>query len=112
MRHDSRTALLCHEYLHKTYASDRFDLSEVKEPDLVLEKYKELGRAHEIKVLEFLKSLQLRIEDLHSVTDWRDREIATARLLLSDEIDIILGASIGEICELEIARLRGTSGRR
>ena len=98
-RLDARTALECHEYLHKTYAPKRFDLSRAVEDDEVIKEYKRQGILHEEKVKDFLRSLPLRIV---TISEDQGDEVAqelTAKALLDAEIDIILGAHIGAHCE-------------
>lgn len=107
MRLDSRSALLCHEYLHKTYAPLRFDLSGRREEDPLLREFKLLGKAHEDRVIGFILGLSLEIANIGVAQSRENREIATAHALVSPTVQIIIGSRIGEICEREIARLRG-----
>lgn len=107
MRLHSRTALLCHEYLHKTHAPQLFDIDWDMEESEIIKEFKRQGQIHEETVIDYLLSLEgIRIQDLRNVSG---REHATAVALLSSDVDIILGAYIGDECEKEICRARGTS---
>ena len=55
IRHDSRTAIYCHELLHKKYAPNAFPGLTPDEPDPVFEQFKELGFTHEAKAITALK---------------------------------------------------------
>jgi len=107
MRHDSRTALACHEYLHKSLAPSRFDLSNIVTSDPLPDALKKAGIAYEQSVIEYLKTLNLRLEILDSSYPDNLWERGTARALMNPEIDIIYRASIGEFCEAELAKLQG-----
>lgn len=107
MRLHSRTALLCHEYLHKTYAPSRFNFEELIEENEVAAELKRLGIDHEETVIQ-----ALLIESDLNIIDLRNRrngEEETARALLKGDSDIILGAILGEVCEAEIARTLGVT---
>ena len=99
MRLEARTALYCHEYLHKTYAPNRFDLTYRIEVDPVVDEFKNLGIAHEEKVKEYLKSLNLRIKEIDIQQSDHDWQKESAEALLSDDYDLIFGANISDITE-------------
>ena len=106
MRHNSRTVFACHEYLHKTFAPSRFDLSLLIVEDSFSEALKAAGITHEESVLEYLKSLNLKLEVLDTSYPNNHWERNTARAMMNPDIDIIYGASIGEYCEVELAKLQ------
>lgn len=107
MRNDSRTALACHEYLHKSFAPSRFDLSTIITSDPLPDALKKAGIEHEQSVIEYLKTLNLRLEILDSSYPDNLWERSTARALMNPDLDIIYRASIGEFCEAELAQLQG-----
>ena len=107
MRNDSRTALACHEYLHKSLAPSRFDLSTIITSDPLPDALKKAGIEHEQSVIEYLKTLDLKLEILDSSYPDNLWERSTARALMNPDIDIIYRASIGEFCEAELAQLQG-----
>ena len=107
MRHDSRTALVCHEYLHKKLAPSRFDLSKIITSDPLPDALKKAGIAYEQSVIDYLKTLNLRLEILDSSYPDNLWERATARAMMNPNIDIIYRASIGQFCEAELATLQG-----
>lgn len=99
MRLDARTALECHEYLHKSNAPKRFDLSGAIAEDPIVAEYKRQGLLHEEKVKDFLRTLPLKVVTITDDQGDHAAQELTARALLDPTIDIILGAHIGEICE-------------
>ena len=107
MRHDSRTAYACHEYLHKKFAPSRFDLAAIITSDPLPDALKKAGVEHEKVVIEYLKSLNLKLEILDSSYPDNLWERDTARAMMNSDIDIIYRASIGEYCEAELAKLQG-----
>ena len=107
MRHDSRTAYACHEYLHKKFAPSRFDLAAIITSDPLPDALKKAGVEHEQDVIEYLKTLHLRLEILDSSYPDNLWERDTARAMMNPDIDIIYRASIGEYCEAELAKLQG-----
>ncbi len=107
MRHDSRTAFACHEYLHKVYAPSCFDFSKIVKTDPLPEALKRAGMEYEQRVVEFLKTLNLKMEILDSSYPDNLWERATARAMMNPDIDIIYRPSIGEFFEVELAKLQG-----
>ena len=99
MRLEARTALYCHEYLHKTFAPNQFDLTYRIEVDPVVDEFKNLGIEHEEKVKEYLQSLNLRIKDIDIQQSDHDWQKESAEALLSDDYDLIFGANISDITE-------------
>ena len=55
-RLDSRTAIYCHELLHKKYAPNAFPGLTPDAPDPVIEEFKNLGFSHEAKAIKALKA--------------------------------------------------------
>jgi predicted RecB family nuclease len=107
MRLHSRSALLCHEYLHKTYAPSRFEFEEVIQENEVAVELKRLGIEHEEAVIQdLLLRSNLNFVDLRNRSR---REEETAKALFSDDVDVILGASIGDTCEAEIVCILGVA---
>ena len=99
MRLEARTALYCHEFLHKTFAPNRFDLTYRIEVDPVVDEFKNLGIAHEDKVKEYLRTLNLRIKEIDIQQTDHDWQKETADTLLSEDYDLIFGANISDITE-------------
>lgn len=106
MRHHSRTVFTCHEYLHKTLAPSRFDLSLRITDDPFSEALKTAGIDYEETVLAYLKSLDLKLEILDKSLSNQSWEQNTARAMMNPNIDVIYGASIGDYCERELAKLQ------
>lgn len=106
MRHNSRTVFACHEYLHKTLAPSRFDLSLRITDDPFSEALKKAGIDYEETVLGYLKSLNLKLKILDTSLSIQLWEQNTARAIMNPDIDIIYGASIGDYCEKELAKLQ------
>jgi len=106
MRLDSRIALYCHEYLHKTHAPSLFDLSKViTEDDPIIAELKIQGKKHEARVVSYLCSLSPKVHQISG--EWLSGEAQkkTAQMMLDENIDVILGSYIGDICEQELASL-------
>ena len=107
-RLDSRAALYCHEYLHKKYAPKRFPGVDEIELKGIAELLAEAGNKFEKKVLEKLED-QLGPSSRFLRIDKNDDSLAqllTAKALTGDKYDFIYGASIAEIAEKEIAKIR------
>lgn len=105
LRLDSRAALQCHELLHKLNAPSRFDLGERIADDPLSKALKEAGIAYEKEVLEFLASTTLRIFNVETGLGDSIRESETAFGLLSDDFDLIVGASFGLHIEDSLRKL-------
>ena len=56
MRHEARTALYCHEYLHKKFAPNRFDLTLQTKEDPIADEYKKMGDLHEAHVIAYIRN--------------------------------------------------------
>ena len=106
MRHNSRTVFACHEYLHKTLASNCFDLTLRITEDAFSDALKTAGIDHEQTVLDYMISLKLKLEILDTSLSNQLWEVNTAKAMMNPETDIIYGASIGEHCEYELAKLQ------
>ena len=109
MRFDARTALYCPEYLHKTHAPKRFDLSLrlLEGENKIADEYKRLGGVHEDKVLKKIRDTELSVVQIDLSQSFESREIQTAKALLRTDVDMILGASIGEETENELKKTLG-----
>jgi predicted RecB family nuclease len=109
VRLDSRAALLCHELLHKINAPSRFDLSSRIKDDPLPKALKEAGIKYEIEVLKVLDETSLRIFKVQTGMGDSVRESETAVALLSNDVDIIIGASFGQYLEAAL-RKQGHDG--
>jgi predicted RecB family nuclease len=103
LRLDSRTAIYCHEFLHKKYAPNSFPGLKPDEPNDVVEEFKKQGFVHEERVLKSLATsvsgLFVIDQSLHS----SDIQRETARALLNPDVFVIAGGYISEIAEKELA---------
>lgn len=106
LRHNSRTVFACHEYLHKTLAPKCFDLSLRITNDPFSKALQAAGIDYEDFVLDYLISLNLKLEILDTSVPNKLWEQNSARAMMDNDIEIIYGASIGEHCEVELARLQ------
>ena len=109
MRHEARTALYCHEFLHKQHAPNRFNLSLRITEDPIADEYKRMGDLHEADVIASIKESKVRWHQIDQTRSDEMKEIETAEVLLRTDIDIILGGYISGECEAE---LRKTLGER
>jgi len=91
MRLTSRTAQLCHEYLHKTLAPSCFDLSDriIDEPFLTALKI--AGIEYEEEVIENLESLNLDITYIHDFLADSRKEEETRKALKDPAARLIYG---------------------
>ena len=96
---DARTALECPEYLHKSHAHRRFDLSNRVSDDPLVAEFKRLGLVHEERVIQYLRSLPLKVAVISQDQGESVAQIHTAQALLDSSNQIILGAYIGGDCE-------------
>jgi len=89
---NSRTALLCHEYIHKKFAPSCFDLSKRIENDPLPTALKTAGNRYELEVLEKLESDGIRITKIDDFfADSRKME-ETQKALAMPDIDAIYGS--------------------
>lgn len=103
MRLDSRTAIYCHELLHKKYAPNAFPGLQPDPPDPVLEAFKELGFAHEEKVIARLREVATGFVEIDQEQKADQIERDTVQAILNPDVQIIAGAYIREIAERELA---------
>ena len=99
MRLDSRASLACPEYLHKIYAPDRFDLSNLAAETPMAKAMSEQGFIHEARVVSNLVG---SIRD-HVVID-QDlptelRETETVDALRNKSVQLIINPVLGETAE-------------
>ena len=99
--------MVCHEYLHKKNAPNRFDLGEPAELSGMAKELARQGHAHEAQVFETVKATCARWVHIDASADKDEREAQTVSALFNPEVDIILGATIGAQAEAEIRRLLG-----
>ena len=104
MRLDSRTAIYCHELLHKKYAPNAFPGLKPDAPDPVIEEFKNLGFSHEAKVIKAIKSVYPNLIEIDQKKSFEEAELETARALLNPNALIIAGAFISQIVEQELAK--------
>jgi|LauGreDrversion4_2_1035121.scaffolds.fasta_scaffold38581_2 predicted RecB family nuclease len=89
---NSRTALLCHEYIHKKFAPSCFDLSKRIENDPLPTALKNAGNRFELDVLKRLKSEGIRILQINEVLADSRKIEETKSALIMPEIDAIYGS--------------------
>ena len=99
--------MVCHEYLHKKNAPNRFDLGEPAELSGMAKELARQGHEHEARVFQTIKATCLRWVHIDADADKVEREAQTASALFNPEVDIVLGATIGAQAEAEISRLLG-----
>lgn len=107
MRHEARTALYCHEYLHKKNAPNRFDLTLLITEDPIGDEYKRMGDIHEASVIASIKESKVKWLEIDPLQSYEIQEIDTASALLRTDIDIIIGAHISGVCEAELKKHLG-----
>ena len=107
IRNDSRTAIYCHELLHKKYAPNSFPGLKPDDPNDVVEEFKKQGFVHEERVIKALAAsisgFLVIDQSLHS----SDIQRETARALLNPDVFVIAGGYISEIAEQELAGALG-----
>ena len=104
MRLDSRTAIYCHELLHKKYAPNTFPGLKPDAPDPVIEEFKNLGFSYEAKVIKALKAALPNLIEIDQKKSFEEIELETAKALLNPNAFIIAGAFISQIVEQELAK--------
>jgi len=107
MRLDSRTAIYCHELLHKKYAPNAFPGLEPDAPDPVVEAFMQLGFSHEEKVLARLQELIPGLIQINQEQHSDQTERDTVKAILSPGASVISGAYIRDIAESELANAFG-----
>jgi len=107
LRHEARTALYCHEYLHKKNAPNRFDLTLLITEDPIGDEYKKMGDIHEANVIASIKESKVKWLEVDPLQSYEIQEIDTASALLRTDIDIIIGAHISGVCEAELQKQLG-----
>ena len=104
MRLDSRTAIYCHELLHKKYAPNAFPGLTPDAPDPVVEEFKSLGFAHEKKATTALNQAIPGLIEIDQDKTSDQIQMDTVQAILNPNALVIAGAYIGEFAEIEIAR--------
>lgn len=107
MRLDARAALQCHEFLHKSFAPARFDLTDRAPESEMMRELKRQGDIHEVRTLENLLSKNLDILVIKKDQGEIEKELTTAEALINSSAQIIVGAWISSVCEERIAELSG-----
>ena len=74
MRHEARTALYCHEYLHKKNAPNRFDLTLLITEDPIGDEYKKMGDIHEANVIASIKESKVKWLEIDPLQSYEIRE--------------------------------------
>jgi predicted RecB family nuclease len=103
-RLDSRTAIYCHELLHKKYAPNAFPGLTPDAPDPVIEEFKKLGFSHENKAIIALKEVIPNLIEINQDLSFPEIEMETAKALLDPDAFAIAGAYIAENVEKELAK--------
>jgi predicted RecB family nuclease len=103
-RLDSRTAIYCHELLHKKYAPNAFPGLTPDAPDPVVEEFKKLGFSHENKAIIALKEVIPNLIEINQDLSFPEIEMETAKALLDPDAFAIAGAYIAENVEKELAK--------
>ena len=103
MRLDSRAAITCHEYLHKSYAPNCFDLSDRASLSDVAQAMADQGFIHEARVIDFLKQNVAGLVVIDDKLDAPTREAQTVDALKDAEIRIIVHPVFGPTAEELIA---------
>ena len=102
IRLDSRSALYCPEYLHKTFAGNCFDLTDLKIDDPFVKALKDAGAEHEKKVHQFIKNLNLSVLQINDSDSDKSVQLETLNAMRRSDIDILFGAYIGKYFEIEL----------
>ena len=106
-RLDSRTAIYCHELLHKKYAPNAFPGLTPDAPDPVVEEFKKLGFSHEAKAIKALKDVFPGLIEIDQDKSFAEIEMQTAKALLDPKAFMIAGGYIAENVEKELASAFG-----
>jgi predicted RecB family nuclease len=107
MRLDSRTAIYCHELLHKKYAPNSFPGLKPDELNPVFEEFKALGFSHEKKAIEALEAVNPKIIKIAQNRNSDQMELDTVKALLDPDALIIAGGYIANRAEEELAKAFG-----
>ena len=107
MRLDSRTAIYCHELLHKKYAPNAFPGLTPDELNPVFEEFKVLGFSHEKKAIEALEEVNPKIIKISQNRNSDQMELDTVDALLNPDAVIIVGGYIANRAEGELAKAFG-----
>ena len=85
IRLDSRTAIYCHELLHKKYAPNAFPGLTPDAPDPVLEQFKELGFTHEAKAITALKVAIPGLVEIDQKNKYDQIQLETVKAILNPD---------------------------
>jgi predicted RecB family nuclease len=103
-RHDSRTAIYCHELLHKKYAPNAFPGLTPDDLNPVFEEFKDLGFTHEKKAITALKAAIPGLIEIDQTKKSDQIQLETVKAILNPDAEVITGAYIAEIAERELAK--------
>lgn len=107
MRLDSRTAIYCHELLHKKYAPNAFPGLTPDDPDPVVAEFMNLGFSHEDKAITELRETVSGFIEIDQEKTSEQIQIDTVKAILNPNAFVIAGAYIAEMAETEIAKAFG-----
>lgn len=107
MRLDARAALQCHEFLHKSFAPNCFDLTDRAPESEMMRELKRQGDLHEARTIQNLLSKNFEILVISQDQGEIEKEITTAEALINSTAQIIIGARISSVCEEKISELIG-----
>jgi len=96
--------MACHEYLHKKFAPNRFDLQAVAPVSPLAQAMSAQGVLHENRVLEQLCEAVPRHRVIDNDLPTMSREEATVAALSDEAVDVIVHPVIGEVAEKLIAQ--------
>ena len=101
---DSRTAIYCHELLHKKYAPNAFPGLTADDPDPVLSEFMNLGFSHEKKAMTALQQVISGFIAIDQEKKSEQIQIDTVKAILDPNAFVIAGAYIAELAEMELAK--------
>lgn len=107
MRLDARAAITCREYIHKSFAPKRFNLSNRDPQSPVAEAMAAQGLIHEARVIEKLKATGVSYIEIDENTRPEVREELTVDALRNPEIRLIIHPVFGERAEDLISETTG-----
>lgn len=99
MRLDSRAAMACHEFLHKTNAPNLFNLGELPELTGMAREIALQGELHEMRVCDHIKVNYENCVEVERRLSREAREEITAQALLNENVDLVLGGTISGTAE-------------
>jgi predicted RecB family nuclease len=107
MRLDARSAINCHEFLHKKFAPNAFPGLQPDPPDPVFQEFQSLGFSQEEKVILSLSKLYPDMVQINQEQNNDEIERETVKALLDPNAFIVSGVLIKEIAEQQLAHAFG-----